>query len=90
MVGMSDPASKPAKRAGDKPARAQRSRMVAAGILGAVAALLAAFNLEKVSVDWVVGSWQTPLIVVIAVSMLLGALLDRVLVHRARRRRPAP
>jgi uncharacterized integral membrane protein len=90
MVGMSDPAPKPAKRPGDKPARTQRTRMAAAGILGAVAALFAAFNLEKVSVDWVIGSWQTPLIVVIAVSMLLGALLDRALVHRARRRKPAP
>ncbi len=85
---MSDPDLTPAKRPGDKPAKTARARLAAASILGGVAAVFAFVNLDKVAVDWVIGSWKTPLIVVIALSMLLGALLDRALVHRARRRKP--
>jgi putative membrane protein len=85
---MSDHAERtPAKRPGDKPEKAANTRLVAAGILGVLAAVFAVINLDKVEVDWLVGSWQTPLIVVIAVSMLLGAGLDRLLVRRARKRR---
>jgi uncharacterized integral membrane protein len=40
-----------------------------------------------VKVDWLVGSGQTPLILVIVLSMLLGAGLDRLLVRRARKRK---
>ena len=90
---MSDPLERtPARRPEDKPDRAGNTRVAAAAILGGVAALIAVFNLDKVEVDWVVGSWQTPLIVVIALSMLLGAALDRVVVRRARnrKRRAAP
>jgi len=85
---MSDPAERPpARRPGDKPEKAANTRLVAAGILGVLAAVFAVINLDKVEVDWLVGSWQTPLIVVIAVSMLLGAGLDRLLVRRARKRK---
>jgi uncharacterized integral membrane protein len=77
----------PAKRPGDKPEKAAGTRLVAAGILGVLAAVFAIINLDEVKVDWLVGSWQTPLIVVIAVSMLLGAGLDRLLVRRARKRK---
>jgi uncharacterized integral membrane protein len=87
---MTDPDLAPAKRPEDKPERSHGTRMAAASILGAVAALFAAFNIDRVRVDWVIGSWRTPLILVIAVSMLLGALLDRALVYRARRRSPKP
>jgi uncharacterized integral membrane protein len=85
---MSDPAERtPAKRPGDKPDRAASTRMAAAAVLGGIAAVFAVINLDKVRVDWLVGSWQTPLILVIVLSMLLGAALDRVLVRRARKRR---
>jgi uncharacterized integral membrane protein len=85
---MSDPDLTPAKRPGDKPEKTARTRLAAASILGGVAAVFAFVNLDKVKVHWVVDSWQTPLIVVIVLSMLIGALLDRALVHRARRRKP--
>ena len=85
---MSDPTERtPAKRPEDKPDRAANTRMAAAAVLGGIAAVFAVINLGKVEVDWLVGSWQTPLIVVIVLSMLLGAGLDRVLVRRARKRR---
>jgi len=77
----------PATRPGDKPEKAANTRLVAAGILGVLAVVFAVINLEEVEVDWLIGSWQTPLIVVIVVSMLLGAGIDRLLVRRARKRK---
>ena len=41
--------------------------------LAVLATLFAVLNLDKVSVNWIVGTWRTPLIVVIAASMLIGA-----------------
>ena len=42
-------------------------------IIGALAAAFAIANLDDVDVNWLLGTWQTPLIIVIAVSFLLGA-----------------
>jgi uncharacterized integral membrane protein len=85
---MSDPTERtPAKRPEDKPDRAATTRKAAPAVLGGIAAVFAVINLDKVKVDWLVGSWQTPLILVIVLSMLLGAGLDRVLARRARKRR---
>jgi putative membrane protein len=87
---MTDPTERtPDRRPEDKPDRAAGSRTIAAAALGAIAALFAVINLDDVEVDWLVGSWQTPLIVVIALSMLIGAGLDRLLVRRARKRKLA-
>jgi uncharacterized integral membrane protein len=85
---MTDPTERtPATRPGDKPDRTAGTRTAAAAILGGIAAVFAVINLDDVEVDWLVGSWQTPLIVVIVISMLLGAGLDRLLVRRARKRK---
>jgi uncharacterized integral membrane protein len=85
---MTDPTERtPAKRPGDKPDRSAGARMAAAAILGGIAAVFAVINLDDVEVDWLVGSAQTPLILVIVISMLLGAALDRLLVRRARKRK---
>jgi lipopolysaccharide assembly protein A len=85
---MSDPTERtPAKRPEDKPDRAGNTRVAAAAVLGGIAAVFALINLDDVEVNWLVGSWQTPLIVVIALSILLGAGLDRLLVRRARKRK---
>lgn len=50
-----------------------RARQVAVLGLIAVGVLFAVLNLDKVGVNWIVGTWRTPLIVVIAASMLVGA-----------------
>ncbi len=85
---MSDPTERtPAKRPEDKPDRTGSTRTVAAAVLGGIAAIFAVINLDEVEVNWAIDSWQTPLIVVIVVSMLLGAGLDRLLVRRARKRK---
>jgi uncharacterized integral membrane protein len=87
---MSDPTERtPAKRPEDKPDRAGSTRTAAAAVLGGIAAVFAVINLDDVEVNWLVGSWQTPLIVVIGLSILLGAGLDRLLVRRARKRKQA-
>jgi uncharacterized integral membrane protein len=55
------------------PARRERGRQIAAFALGALGVLFAVLNLDEVDVNWVLGTWQTPLIVAIAVSFVLGA-----------------
>jgi uncharacterized integral membrane protein len=38
-----------------------------------VVAAFAIVNLDQVDVNWIFGTWETPLILVIAVSFALGA-----------------
>ena len=54
-------------------------------VLAGLGGVFAAVNLDEVEVNWILGTWETPLIVVIALSMLLGAGLG-VAVSRSRRR----
>jgi uncharacterized integral membrane protein len=84
---MSDLSEPPVRRPEDKPEKAGNARVAVAAVLGGIAAVFAIINLDDVEVNWLVGSWQTPLILVIVVSMLLGAGLDRLLVRRARKRK---
>jgi uncharacterized integral membrane protein len=60
----------PARSAPSNKARARQLAVIALTVL---ATLFAVLNLDKVSVNWIVGTWRTPLIIVIAVSMLIGA-----------------
>lgn len=62
-----------------------RARLGAAFALGALVVLFAALNLDEVKVNWVFGTWRTPLIVVIVVCLLAGGALGLVL---SRRRSP--
>jgi uncharacterized integral membrane protein len=78
----------PAKAPGREPERGRRERLrlitaLAVGGLGAAFALL---NLDEVEVNWIVGTWDTPLIIVVAISLLVGAALGFL---AARRRGPA-
>lgn len=50
-------------------------RQIAALVLAALGGAFAVANFDKVKVNWVLGNWRTPLIVVIALSMLIGAAL---------------
>ena len=56
-----------------------------AGLLGGLAVAFALLNTGHVEVDWILGSWSTPLIVVILVSLLVGVLLGFTLAKRAGR-----
>ena len=51
------------------------TRQVAALVLAALGIVFAVANLDEVKVNWILGNWRTPLIIVIALSMLVGAAL---------------
>ncbi len=57
-------------------------RQVAVLVLAGVGGVFAALNLDEVEVNWILGTWETPLIVVIALSMLLGAALAWLVMRR--------
>jgi uncharacterized integral membrane protein len=59
-------------------------RQIAGLVLAGTGGVFAAVNLDEVKVNWILGTWETPLIVVIALSMVIGAALG-LLVSRARR-----
>jgi uncharacterized integral membrane protein len=71
---------------GAKRRSAQRARIAAACVLGALAAAFAILNTDEVEVNWILGSWSTPLIIVIVVSFLVGVAADRLAVVRSKRR----
>ena len=74
----------PSSRPGLGMARRERARMIGLGVLGALLVAFAALNLDSVEVNWLLGTWSTPLIVVIVVAVLLGMAIDRILVRRSR------
>ena len=52
----------------------EKRQIVALGLAG-LGIAFAAVNLDEVEVNWILGTWETPLIIVIALSMLIGAAL---------------
>ncbi len=76
--------------AGSVPARRSRrdsARLVAVAVLAIVATLFAVLNLDQVKVNLLFGSPELPLIVVIVVCLLIGAVFGAVLETRRGRRR---
>jgi uncharacterized integral membrane protein len=55
--------------------------------LAVLATVFAVLNLEEVKVNWIVGSGHAPLIVVIAISLLVGIVLAYLADRINRRRR---
>ena len=74
------------EHSGDGAPPARNTRLIAAAVLGGVIGLFALLNTDDVDVNWLLGTWSTPLIVVIAVSFLLGAGFGRVASRRRRRK----
>ena len=68
---------RPEKRRIDK-------RQIALVGLAGIGGVFAALNLDEVDVNWILGTWETPLIVVIAISMLIGAGLGYLVTRRRR------
>jgi uncharacterized integral membrane protein len=56
--------------------------LVAAFGLGALAVLFAVLNLDEVEVHWIVGTGETPLIAVVAVSLAAGGAIGWILARR--------
>ena len=59
-------------------------RQIAGLALAAVGIVFAVVNFGQVKVNWILGTWKTPLIVVIALSIVIGAGLG-LLIARGRR-----
>ena len=80
---------KPVARRGSGSGRgnAETTRLAVALVAGGLIAVFAVLNTDQVKVDWVLGSAQTPLILVVVVSLLIGALIGYVSARRGRRRR---
>jgi uncharacterized integral membrane protein len=57
-------------------------RQIAAVVLAALGGVFAAVNFDEVKVNWILNTWRTPLIVVIALSMLVGAALGYLVSRR--------
>ena len=74
---MSDdlPSSRPGRGPAKSRPRKESARLVVVAGVSALAALFAALNLDEVEVNWIVGTWDTPLIVVVAISVVIGAVL---------------
>jgi uncharacterized integral membrane protein len=66
----------------DKRPRREQARTGAAVVLAVLITLFAVLNLEKVKVHGIFGTWEPPLIIVIAISLLVGAAIT----HFAERR----
>ena len=65
----------------------ERARLAGGVGLGGLAIAFALLNTDEVGVNWILGTWETPLIVVIGVSFLLGGIAGGLLSARYRRRR---
>ncbi len=79
----SDPTAASGAGAG-KRSRADQARLAVAAVLGGLTVAFALLNTADVEVDWIFGTFSTPLIVVIVVSLLVGALFGFAFGRRAR------
>jgi uncharacterized integral membrane protein len=57
-------------------------RQIAALALAGLGGVFAIANLDEVEVNWILATWSTPLIVVIALSMIIGAGLGFLVARR--------
>ena len=57
-------------------------RQIAGLALAGLGGAFAVANFDEVEVNWLLGTWETPLIVVIAVSMVLGGALGYLAARR--------
>jgi uncharacterized integral membrane protein len=70
-------------------ASSDHRKQLAAAILGGLGVLFAALNLDEVEVNWILGTWSTPLVLVIVVSFLHGAAGGILFARRRARRHTA-
>jgi uncharacterized integral membrane protein len=65
----------------------ERARLYAGGVIGALLTAFALLNLDDVRVHWLIGTWHTPLFVVIVITFFCGLAVDRLIVRAQQRRR---
>ncbi len=69
-----------------KRSRRELARTTGLVVLAVFITLFAVLNLGSVEVDWIFDSGQVPLIIVIAVSFLIGVVFTYLAERRSRRR----
>jgi uncharacterized integral membrane protein len=75
------------KGTGSKRSRREVARTGALVVLAVLVTLFAVLNTGKVKVDWIFGSGEAPLIIVIVVSLLVGVILTHFAERRGGKRR---
>jgi uncharacterized integral membrane protein len=80
---MSEPTQTPERQ------RSRRENARTGGLiaLAVVTTLFAVLNVKDVEVNWIFGTFETPLIIVIVMSLLVGVLLTHFAEVRHRRKR---
>ena len=66
---------------------AEQTRIAVALVVGALLAVFAVLNTDKVEVNWILGTAQTPLILVIVFNLALGFAGGYLLARRGARAR---
>jgi uncharacterized integral membrane protein len=86
---MSSPAQTPKARRGSGERRSRRevARTGALIVLAVLATLFAVLNVEDVRVNWIFGTDEAPLIIVIVVSLLVGVIFTHFAERRSAKRR---
>jgi uncharacterized integral membrane protein len=67
--------------------RREQARTAGLVLLAVLITLFAVLNLESVKVNWIFGTGEAPLIIVIVVSVLFGIVLTYLVDRRASKRR---
>jgi uncharacterized integral membrane protein len=70
-----------------KRSRREQARTAGLVLLAVLITLFAVLNLESVKVNWILGTGEAPLIVVIVISVLFGIVLTYLVDRRASSRR---
>ncbi len=81
------PPGRRGRGAGEKRSRREVARTSALVVLAVLVTLFAVLNTGKVKVDWIFGSGEAPLIIVIVVSLLVGVILTHFAERRGGKRR---
>jgi lipopolysaccharide assembly protein A len=79
--------SEPSQSTEHRRTRREQARVAGLIVLAVLMTLFAVLNVKDVEVNWIFGKSETPLIIVIVVSLLVGVLLTHFAESRNRRRR---
>jgi uncharacterized integral membrane protein len=72
---------------GERRSRREVARTSALVVLAILATLFAVLNVDTVKVNWIFGTDEAPLIIVIVVSLLVGVILTHFAERRGAKRR---
>jgi uncharacterized integral membrane protein len=83
---LDEPAREPARPTRKKPDRTVESKTLAALVLAGLLVVFAVANSQKVEVDFLVATSNIPLVLIILIAILLGAVLGAITHWRSHRR----